>query len=182
MGEGCGLRHSRGRSDTVRRVTGKPRVELTDDVVELWRTTDAVGFLRAWTAGAVDQGQHAAYVGNYLTEVLGPGRVVTSWTPTQQQANLTGGVHGGYLALVCDEAAGMAAASTGERWVPMVTLDLDVTYLRPAQLGKPHRVEGTVLYTGRARIVSEATVLTPDGKVAATARGSFLPNKAFRLD
>ena len=160
-------------------MTVKPRVELTDDAVELWRTTDAVGFLRSWTTGVVDQGAHAAYVGNFLTDVAGAGQVVMTWTPTPQLANLTGGVHGGYIALVCDEACGLAAASTGERFIPMLTLDLDVTYLRPARVGQAHRIEASVLHPGHARIVAEARVLTPDGKLAATARGSFLPNRQF---
>ena len=179
MARACDLRHPLMRSATVPPVTGKPRVELTPKAVELWRTTDAADFLRAWTTGEVDQGAHAAYVGNLLTEVPAPGRVVMTWTPTPGLTNLTGGVHGGYVALVCDEACGLASASTGERFIPMLTLDLDLTYLRPALVGQVHRVEGTVLHKGRARIVAEARVLTPEGKLAASARGSFLPNQQF---
>lgn len=159
--------------------SAQPRIPLTGPVVELWSRTDAVGFLRAWVTGEVPQGSHAEHTGNLLTEVSGPGQVVMEWTPGPQLANLTGGVHGGYLALVCDEAAGLAATSTGERWIPMITLDLDVTFLRPASIGQAHRVEGSVLHAGRQRIVSEARVLTPDGKLAVSARGSFIPNARF---
>lgn len=157
----------------------KPRVRIEDRTAELWRTSDAVGFLRAWTTGEVDQGDHARHTGNRLVEVPGPGQVVMAWTPGAQLANLSGAVHGGYLALVCDEAAGLAAASTGERFIPMLTLDLDVTYLRPGTVDAEHRVEGQVLHAGRARIVSEARIFSPDGRLAATARGSFLPNRRF---
>jgi uncharacterized protein (TIGR00369 family) len=161
-------------------VAGQPRVRITDEALELWRTTDAVGFLRSWTTGAVDQGPHAQHTGNRLVEVTGPGEVVMSWQPGQQLANLSGAVHGGYLALVCDEACGLASASTGERFIPMLTLELDVTFLRPAVIDEVHRVEGSVVHAGRARIVTDARVFRPDGKLAATARGSFLPNKAFQ--
>lgn len=154
-------------------------MRITDEVAELWRATDAVGFLRGWTLGLVEQGSHAEHTGNRLVEVVEAGRVVMSWTPGSQLANLSGGVHGGYLALICDEAAGLAAASIGERFIPMLTLDLDVTYLRPALIDAEHRVEGSVLYRGKARVVAEARVFTPDGKLAATARGSFLPNESF---
>jgi uncharacterized protein (TIGR00369 family) len=153
-------------------------VRISDETAELWRTTDAAGFLHGWTTGEVEQGPHAEHTGNRLVEVA-RGSVVMAWTPGPQLANLSGAVHGGYVALVCDEAAGLAAASTGERFIPMLTLDLDITYLRPAVVDAEHRIEGTVLHTGRARIVSEARILRPDGKVAATARGSFLPNQAF---
>ena len=158
---------------------GQPRIPITGRVAKLWASTDAVGFLRSWTTGDVPQGPHAEHTGNRLVEVPEAGSVVMVWTPGPQLANLTGGVHGGYLSLVCDEAAGLAAASTGERFVPMITLDLDVTYLRPAVTGAEHRVEGSVLHAGRQRIVSEARVLTPEGKLAVSARGSFIPNSRF---
>lgn len=157
----------------------QPRVPLDGPVAELWAQLDGVAFLRAWTTGEVPQGQHAEHSGNRLVDVPGPGEVVMEWTPGPQLANLTGGVHGGYLALVCDEAAGLAASSTGARWTPMITLDLDITYLRPATIGRPHRLEGSVLHHGRQRIVSEARVLTPGGKLAVSARGSFIPNRSF---
>jgi len=152
---------------------------MGDETARLWRSTDGVGFLRAWTTGEVPQGKHVEHTGNVLVEVPGPGRVVMSWTPGQPLVNLSGAVHGGYLALVCDEAAGLAVASLGERWVPSLTLDLDVTFLRPGVIGREHRVEGEVLHAGRARVVSEARVTGPDGRLAATARGSFLPNTRF---
>ena len=157
----------------------QPRIAFTEPVAELWSTSDAVGFLRAWAAGEVPQGPHAEHTGNRLVEVREPGVVVMAWTPGPQLANLTGGLHGGYLALVCDEAAGLAASSLGERWVPMITLDLDVTFLRPGVIGSEHRIEGRVLHAGRQRVVSEATVHTPQGKLAVSARGSFIPNTGF---
>ena len=177
-------RHARYGAGSVRSVTAEPRVQIHDRTAQLWAALDAVGFLRAMVAGEVDGGgaartAHAEHVGNRLTGVPAAGQVVMAWTPGPQLANLSGAVHGGYLALVCDEAAGLAAASTGERFVPMLTLDLDVTYLRPGVVGEEHRVEGRVLHAGRARLVSEARVVRADGKVAATARGSFLPNAAF---
>jgi uncharacterized protein (TIGR00369 family) len=161
-------------------MAGQPRVRITGEAAELWRTTDAAGFLRSWTTGTVDQGPHAQHTGNRLVEVTGPGEVVMAWTPGQQLANLSGNVHGGYIALVCDEACGLASASTGERFIPMLTLDLAVTFLRGAVIDAEHRIEGSVVHAGKARIVTDARVFRPDGTLAATARGSFLPNKAFQ--
>ena len=160
-------------------MAGQSRVRITDEALELWRTNDAVGFLRSWTTGAVDQGPHAQHTGNRLVEVVGPGEVVMAWTPGQQLANLSGAVHGGYIALVCDEACGLASASVGERFIPMLTLDLAVTFLRGAVIDAEHRIEGSVVHAGAARIVTDARVFRPDGKLAATARGAFLPNKRF---
>jgi uncharacterized protein (TIGR00369 family) len=160
-------------------VQAQPRVPITDAYVRAWTAHDAVGFVRSWTTGAIDQGPHTEHTGNRVAEVPGPGELVMHWTPTPALANLSGNVHGGYIALVCDEAAGVAAATTGEKFVPMLTLDLDVTYLRPAVVGQLHRVEGSVLHAGGTRTVAEARIWTPGGKLAATARGSFVQNRAF---
>jgi uncharacterized protein (TIGR00369 family) len=154
-------------------------VRITDEALELWRTTDAVGFLRSWTTGEVNQGPHSLHTGNRLVEVVRAGEVVMAWTPGQQLANLSGNVHGGYIALVCDEACGLASASTGDRFIPMLTLDLAVTFLRGAVIDAEHRIEGSVVHAGRSRIVTDARIYRPDGQLAATARGSFVPNKAF---
>lgn len=164
---------------TVRPVQAPPRVPITDAYVQAWQDNDAVGFVRLWATGVIDQGPHTAHTGNRVAEVPGPGELVMHWTPTPALANLSGNVHGGYVALVCDEAAGIAGATTGEKFVPMLTLDLDITYLRPAVVGQLHRVEGSVVHAGRARSVVESRIFTPAGKLAATARGSFLPNSAF---
>lgn len=155
------------------------RIPVEGPTAELWARTDALGFLTAWTTGEVPQGPHTEHTGNRLVEVVGPGSLVFSWTPGPALANLSGMVHGGYVALVCDEAAGVSAAALGERFVPVLTLDLDVTFLRGCRLGEAHRVEGEVLHAGRTRVVSEARIFRPDGGLAATARGSFVPNRAF---
>jgi uncharacterized protein (TIGR00369 family) len=156
-----------------------PTAAVPEQVVRRWAATDAVGFLRCWASGELPPNPHTAHTGNALAEVPVAGSVVMRWEPGPQLANLSGVVHGGYLALVCDEAAGLAAASLGERFVPMLTLDLDITYLRPGVVGAVHRVEGQVLHPGRQRVVSEARVLGPDGGLVATARGSFVPNSRF---
>jgi uncharacterized protein (TIGR00369 family) len=160
-------------------MSSQGRAPIDAATAALWHRTDAIGFLRAWTTGEAPPDPQAAHTGNRLVEVPGPGRVVMEWSPGPQVANLAGDVHGGYLALVCDEAAGLAAASTGERFVPMLTLDLDITYLRPGLLGTTYRVEGEVLHGGRTRVVSECRILAPNGKLITTARGSFVPNAAF---
>lgn len=152
---------------------------IDDRTAEVWRRTDAAGFLREWAADAVPGTDHGRHTGLRIVEVPEPGTVVMSWLPGPQLGNMTGVVHGGYVSLVCDEAGGLAAASTGERFVPMLTLDLAVTYVRPSVLEEEHRVVGQVLHAGRSRVVADVTVTRPDGRLAASARGSFLPNRAF---
>lgn len=100
---------------TAEPTTAAPRVPITDAAAELWARTGAVGFLRGRTTGEVSQGAHAVHTGNVLVEVPGPGELVMHGTPTPQLANLSGAVHGGCIAMVCDEAAGTAASSTDGR-------------------------------------------------------------------
>ena len=159
--------------------TAPPRMPIDDQVARLWAEHDAAGFLRAWMIGDLPQGAHVEHTGNRMAEVPEPGHVVMEWTPGPHLANLSGAVHGGYLALVCDEAAGLAAASAGDKFVPSLTLDLDTTYLRPAVVGSAHRIDARVVHRGRQRMVSRADVYRPDGKLAVTAQGSFIPNAAF---
>lgn len=160
-------------------MTEPQRLPPTPEVVDLWSRTDAVGFLQGWIDGVVPADPHVAHTGNRLVEVVEPGHVVHSWQTGPQLANLAGAVHGGYLALVCDESCGLAGASLGERFRPMLTMDLDVSYLRPGLVGATYRIDGRVLHAGGTRVLAESRITDPDGRLIATARASVVPNRSF---
>ncbi len=152
---------------------------LQPDVLERWRRIDELGFAAAFAQGVLPRGPLSEHTGLRLSEVPGPGRLVFTWTPGPHLANGGGIVHGGYLAMVLDDAAGLAIATREDRFSPSLTTDLSVTYVRPGVIGAEHRVEGEVLHAGRSRLVADARVLGPDGALVATGRGSFVPNRAF---
>jgi uncharacterized protein (TIGR00369 family) len=108
-----------------------------------------------------------------------PGRVEISWTPPEELCNPGGTVHGGYIALILDNAVCMAGASTGEVFMPMLTLSLNVDYVRPVKAGETHTVVGVCVHPGRTRMLSNATITDADGRLVAQATGSVTANKAF---
>lgn len=108
-----------------------------------------------------------------------PGLIVLDWTPGEHLCNPGGIVHGGYVAMILDNAACLAGTSTCDRFMPMLTLSLNIDYLRPVQAGASYTVTGTCVHPGRARMVSNAAITDADGRVLAQASASVLPNRAF---
>ncbi|MHB8590198.1 MAG: PaaI family thioesterase [Candidatus Dormibacteraceae bacterium] len=99
------------------------------------------------------------------------GRVRFSFRPPASVRSREGGVvHGGALATALDTAACFAViAAVG---VDCSTVDLRTDFLRPAS-AEELAVTGTLLRAGRRFGWADAAVIAPDGKLVATARGTF---------
>jgi len=147
-------------------------------LIALWQETDAAGFLRAVSDGRVPRSPHQEHAGLRIGAVE-PGHVELEWRPEPHICNRAGIVHGGYLAIVLDDAAGLAGASLGERFVPMLTMDLRIEYIRPALPHQAYRAIGTVVHAGKTRVIADGRVEDGDGRMLARASGSFTPNRAF---
>jgi uncharacterized protein (TIGR00369 family) len=129
--------------------------------------------LRYWAAGEFAPPPHAAAAGLVITAAPEPGVLEMRWEPPAHLANPAGIVHGGYISLVCDDAAGLAAASFGERFRPPVTLDLHVSFLRPAHIGERYTVRGTVAHRGSQRVLADASILDGQQRLIARAQATF---------
>lgn len=151
------------------------------DPVELWHRSTAVEFLRSLVGGAVTPDPHYEHVGVRLAQAEA-GRLELEWVPTEAICNRGGTVHGGYLGVVLDDASGMAASSVGERFVPMLTLDLRIEYIRPVLPHQRYRVFGTVVHAGKTRVISDGRVEDLDGRLVARSSGSFVPNRSFPVE
>lgn len=149
--------------------------------VQLWRELDAPGLIKAMAAGEVPSAPHFDHMGLEVVDAE-HGEVRLRWTPGEALLNPAGLVHGGYLSVVLDDATGLAAASAAERFLPMLTMDLRVDFVRPALAGVTHEVTGRLVHPGRTRRIADGQVHAPDGKLIARASGSFTPNKAFDPD
>lgn len=147
-------------------------------LIDLWGQTDAAGFLRAIGQGLIPPSPHQEHTGVRI-DLAEPGHVELEWKPLAHICNRAGIVHGGYLAIVLDDAAGLAGASTGERFIPMLTMDLRIEYIRPALPDMTYRAIGTLVHAGKTRLIADARVQDADGRVLARASGSFTPNRAF---
>lgn len=151
------------------------------DPVELWHRSTAVEFLQGLLGGAVAPDPHYEHVGVRLVKAEA-GRLELEWVPTDAVRNRGGTVHGGYLGVVLDDASGMAASSVGERFVPMLTLELRIEYIRPVLPHQPYSVVGTVVHAGKTRVISDGRVEDADGRLIARSSGSFVPNRSFPVE
>ena len=84
--------------------------------------------------------------------------------------NLYGVSHGGSLASLADTVMGVACASLGRR---VVTLDLNVNFIKAAAAGTEVRAAGRVVHNGRQTLVVECDVVGVEARLLAKARGTF---------
>lgn len=101
-------------------------------------------------------------------------------TPSEDQLNLGGGLHGGIMALVSDVVAGMGVIlSIGpEDWT--TTLDLNISYLRRMKK-PPIRIRGEGLHRGLRTHVWSVRFTDSAGRCMAQARATFLVQRGGRV-
>jgi uncharacterized protein (TIGR00369 family) len=148
---------------------------LPSDWPEAWSSRSAPDFM-AWMRDRGVTAPHVELLG-YRVERYDPGFVRLSWEVPRPLLNPAGIAHGGFLAAILDDAAGMSIASSYDRWVPQLTVNLDVDYLAPVVAGTAHRVEGRVVRRGRSTSLADATIHDPDGTLLARGSGLFQPNR-----
>jgi uncharacterized protein (TIGR00369 family) len=147
--------------------------------LDLWNTLSGAELIRAIGDGRFPEVSHVATHVRQLIVGAEPGRVEISWTPTEELCNPGGTVHGGYIALILDNAVCLAGASTCEVFMPMLTLSLSVDYVRPVRAGETHTVVGVCVHPGRTRMLSNATITDAGGRLVAQATASVTANQAF---
>lgn len=101
----------------------------------------------------------------------GGDRVVAEVILTVAQQGPPGYAHGGASAALLDEAMGMAVWLAGHR---VVSVHLEIDYLKPVPLGQPVRVAGRVAGLAGRRVRAEGQILLPDGTVAVAGRGVYV--------
>lgn len=108
---------------------------------------------------------------------FGSGLIELRWRPGAALGNSYGFVHGGFVAMVLDDAAGMAALPALGAERGMLTAGLNIQYLRPV-LPAPHRVLGRAVRVGRNLILGDAEVVDDEGRLCARVAGTFVPRPA----
>jgi molybdopterin converting factor subunit 1 len=97
-----------------------------------------------------------------------PGLVRIEFQATEQLYNPDGVVQGGFLAAMLDESMGPAAFSALGPGHTVPTLDLNVSFLRPAKAGRLIG-EGRVVQAGKTVAFLEGTLTDAEDKVVARA-------------
>ncbi len=112
-----------------------------------------------------------SWVGVAVVEAS-PGEVVVDLEAGPQHRNLQGLIHGGLLATLADIAMGLSVRTSVEPGRRHVTIEMSIRFLRP---GKPGKIQakGHTLRVGREVAFAEAEVTDENGRVLATAQGTY---------
>ena len=103
------------------------------------------------------------------------------FTPTKYYQGWSGIVHGGIIACLLDEAMGYATLFRG---INCVTANLQVRLRRPALIGEPLIITGSVTNDKRRLIEAKASISLKDGTpvAEATATHFVLNSKSGKID
>lgn len=97
-----------------------------------------------------------------------PGHIRVEYTAREEFYNPAGSVQGGILAAMLDEAMGPAAVTLMGPDEITTTLEMKVSYIRPATAGRLI-AEGRVVHKGRSVVFMEGSLTTEEGSLVATA-------------
>lgn len=151
---------------------------LQDAMVGLWTRLSGAEILREIAAGRIPAHTYYGEIG-LAVEDAEPGKTSLTWQPTAAVCRPEGTVQGGYIAMVLDEACGCAASTNGDRAYPIITLNLNIDYLRAVRRGQPYHVTGEIVHPGKRRIVANSCIRDAEGALVAQATASLVPDLSF---
>jgi uncharacterized protein (TIGR00369 family) len=112
------------------------------------------------------------WLGISLAE-LGEGSATVEMTPSEDMANHAGFVHGGMISALADSAMGRSLRTLKPGVARAMSFDLKLSFISAAKVGETLRATGSVVHAGRRTAVAECRVETPEGRLIATASGTF---------
>jgi acyl-coenzyme A thioesterase 13 len=92
----------------------------------------------------------------------------------RQHLRNLGIMHGGMLGALLDSALGMAAGSLAAADQFVVTVQLNINFIRPAWEGERLVATGEVQHAGRQTAVARGEVRTAEGVLVGSGSGTFL--------
>jgi uncharacterized protein (TIGR00369 family) len=116
---------------------------------------------RAWT-----------WLGMEVLET-GDGMATVQMTATEDMANHSGFVHGGMISTLADSAMGRSVRTVKPGVVRAMSFDLKLSFINAAKIGETLRATGRVVHAGRRTMVADCRVEGKDGRLIATASGTF---------
>ena len=97
-----------------------------------------------------------------------------AWTEFQPSAFMAGAIdmmHGGFIALLLDEASSKVLSVLGKTGV---TRNIEVSYEKPVALNRPIRLEAKLVRQENRKHFVEAQILNSQGEVLAKSNALFL--------
>ena len=115
---------------------------------------------------------------NLTPVVMADGHSEATWTPSKEWGNPVGNVHGGYIAVLVDDVAGMALLSLIGSGAPTVSLQVD--YLNAMPMGRTYTARGDVIRAGKATAIVDVHVYDGDELLVARGKCFFQLPSAWR--
>jgi len=113
-----------------------------------------------------------AWLGLEMTD-SGEGWATVTMTPTEDMANVSGFVHGGMISALADSAMGRSLRTVQPGVARAMSFDLKLSFVNAAKIGETLRATGRVIHAGRRTMVAECRVEGREGRLIATASGTF---------
>ncbi|MCC5812963.1 MAG: PaaI family thioesterase [Ectothiorhodospiraceae bacterium] len=113
------------------------------------------------------------HLGIQVESVKPDGSAEISLPVTENLLQAYGMVHGGIYCVLIDTVLGTSVRAYFQRDAGPITVDLNVSFLRPTGLGRIY-ARSEIVKAGRKVVVGVGDVVDSDGKKVATGRGSFL--------
>ncbi len=104
----------------------------------------------------------------------GDGRATFELTVQQRHLRSLGIMHGGVAASLLDTCMGVAAGTLSPPGHYVVTVQLNVNFIRPAWQGETLRASGEVKHSGRQTAVAAGELRTSEGVLVGTGTATFL--------
>src|SRR5262249_57706259 len=92
----------------------------------------------------------------------------------REDLRTVGILHGGVTATLLDTVLGMASGTTAPEDHYVVTVQLNVNFIRPVWEGESLVATGEVIHFGRQTAVARGEVRTSGGVLAASGSGTFM--------
>jgi acyl-CoA thioesterase len=105
------------------------------------------------------------------------GSATVEMTATEDMANHAGFVHGGMISALADSAMGRSLRTVKPGVARAMSFDLKVNFINAAKIGQTLRAKGHVVHTGRRTMVADCRIEDGDGRLIATASGTFAVTK-----
>lgn len=108
---------------------------------------------------------------------LKEGKVSCRIKVTDKHCNMYGSVHGGTLATMADVAMGISCTTLGKR---VVTIDMNVSYIKSAPKGSTITAVGQVISKGNTIIRATGEIFDEEKQLLARSQASYFVTGDFR--
>ncbi len=114
--------------------------------------------------------------------VVAPGEVRVAYDGTEAAGNRSRHVAGGALAAMIDSAATQAIRTLVDRRDRVVTVDLSVSFVRPAAVGERLSTVGRAEHVGGSLGVARATTTRESGEIVAIGTATLAIRRASAIE